>query len=115
MLVVDDNVALRSALVRSIRHAGHDAEGFESAEALLASDVPARDACLVLDLKLPGIDGRTLKQRLAASGRDLPTVFITALPPEESRPPLAAVPAARVLQKPFTNKDLLDAIGQAAG
>jgi FixJ family two-component response regulator len=114
VLIVDDNAALRAALVRSMRHAGLSAEAFDSAEALLAHGVPERDACLVLDLKLPGLDGAALSHRLAESGRDLPTVFITAQAPEDvQRPPGGG--AAEVLHKPFDKKHLLDAIGRACG
>jgi CheY-like chemotaxis protein len=60
-------------------------------EALLARGIPERDACIVLDVDLPGIGGIELKRTLIAAKRDLPTVFITALPPVEVRKPLAAL------------------------
>ena len=115
VLLVDDNVALRRALARTIRLAGHEVAAFESGEALLAHGVPDHDACLVVDLDLPGVGGIALCERLAECGKPLPTVFITALAPEEVSAALAAAAPAPVLYKPFERKDLLEAIGQACG
>lgn len=111
MLLVDDDDSLRRALVRSIRLAGFDVEGYDSVEALLAAGVPERAALLVLDVNLPGIGGIALKRALVEAGRDLPTIFITALDPEEVRKPLAALAPVAVLYKPLRTDDLLKAIG----
>jgi CheY-like chemotaxis protein len=62
---------------------------------------------------MPGIDGITFKRTLVEAGRDLPTIFITALEPEDVRAPLAALAPVAVLYKPFKNADLLEAIGRA--
>ncbi len=113
MLLVDDDDSLRRALVRSLRQAGFDVTGYASVEALLAAGVPERDACLVLDVNMPGIDGIAFKRTLVESGRDLPTVFITALEPEDVSAPLAAFAPVAVLFKPFKNEDLLAAIARA--
>jgi FixJ family two-component response regulator len=112
VLLVDDDDSLRRALARTIRLAGFDVEAFHSVEALLARGVPERDACLVLDVDLPGIGGIELKRSLVAAGRDLPTVFITALEPAEVRESLAAFSPVAVLYKPFNKGDLLEAIGR---
>lgn len=113
MLLVDDDDSLRRALVRSLRQEGFDVTGFASVAALLAAGVPERDACLVLDVNMPGIDGIAFKQTLVDAGHDLPTVFITALQPEEVSGPLAAFAPVAVLFKPFKNEDLLAALGRA--
>lgn len=115
MLIVDDDDSLRRALARTIRLAGFEVEAFRSVEALLARGVPERGACLVLDVDLPGIGGIEFKRTLAAAGRDLPTVFITALPPAEVSGPLAALAPVAVLYKPFAKEALLEAIGRACG
>lgn len=115
MLLVDDDDSLRRALARTIRMAGFEVEAFASAEALLARGVPARNACLVLDLDLPGIGGIELKRALVDADRDLPTIFITALDPAEVAEPLAALAPVAVLYKPFSKEDLLEAIGRACG
>jgi len=114
VLIVDDDDSLRRALARSIRLRGFEVESFRSVEALLAHGVPERDACLVLDVDLPGIGGVELKRTLAAADRDLPTIFITALEPAQVGAVLAALGPVAVLYKPFNKEDLLDAIGRAA-
>ena len=115
MLLVDDDESLRRALARTIRLAGFEVQAFQSVEALLAHGVPERDACLVLDVDLPGIGGIELKRTLSEAGRDLPTIFITALEPGEVGVSLAALAPVAVLYKPLDKKDLLEAIGRARG
>ena len=113
VLLVDDDASMRRALERTIRLAGFDVASFASAESLLARGIHDRDACLVLDIDLPGIDGASCKRRIDVLGCLLPTVFITALTAAEIREPLAGVASVAVLHKPFDNDDLLDAIAQA--
>jgi FixJ family two-component response regulator len=113
VLLVDDNDSLRRALARAIRLARFEVEAFKSVEALAARGVPEHDACLVLDVDLPGIGGIAFKRTLAQAGRDLPTIFITALEPRDLSEPLAALAPVAVLYKPFNKKDLLEAIRQA--
>jgi FixJ family two-component response regulator len=115
VLLVDDDDSLRRALARAIRLAGFEVDAYRSVEALLACGVPECDACLVLDADLPGIGGVEFKRTLAAAGRDLPTIFITALEPREVGEPLAALAPVAVLYKPFNKEDLLEAIGRACG
>jgi FixJ family two-component response regulator len=115
VLLVDDDDSLRRALARTIRLAGFEVEAFPSVEALLAQGLPERDTCLVLDVDLPGISGIELKRTLIDAGRDLPTIFITALEADEVNEPLAALAPLAVLHKPFNKEDLLDAIGRACG
>lgn len=113
MLLVDDDESLRRALARTIRRGGFEVEAFESAEALMAHGVPDCGACLVLDVDLPGIGGIELKQSLVAEGRDLPTIFITALQTEDVSEPLARFSPVAVLFKPFNKEQLLAAIERA--
>lgn len=113
MLLVDDDASMRRALERTIRRAGFDVEAFVSAESLLARGVCERDACLVLDIDLPGIDGIACKRQLDACGRRLPTVFITALEREDVDDNLRALAPVAVLYKPFTNEALIKTIANA--
>lgn len=62
---------------------------------------------------LPGLRGPEFRRALAAAGIDVPTIFITALEPSEIGEPLEALAPLAVLRKPFSNDDLLDAIGLA--
>jgi FixJ family two-component response regulator len=113
VLLVDDDESLRRALARAIRLAGFNVEAFSSAEALLARGICERDACLVLDIDLPGMDGLACQRALEASGHDLPTVFITGLAFAEARDQIAAREPLAVLYKPFNMEDLIAAIGRA--
>lgn len=115
VLLIDDDEPLRRALARTIRMAGFEVDAFESAEALLAQGIPDCPACLVLDVNLPGINGIDLKRKLVATGRDLPTIFITALAPDEMNESLATLAPMTVLYKPFDKEDLLEAIGRLRG
>jgi FixJ family two-component response regulator len=110
VLLVDDDNSLRKALARTIRVAGFEVHGYASVEALLEAGVPQHDACLVLDVDLPGQGGLAFKRMLRDVGRDLPTIFITALEPERVSESLAALDPVAVLYKPFSNDDLLGAI-----
>jgi FixJ family two-component response regulator len=113
VLLVDDDDSLRRALARTLRLEGFDVTSYASVGALLAAGVPERDTCLILDVNMPGIDGIAFKRTLVEAGRDLPTIFITALEPEDVSGPLAALAPVAVLYKPFKNEDLLAAIGRS--
>jgi FixJ family two-component response regulator len=115
VLLVDDDASMRRALARTIGLAGFEVEAFASAETLLARGILPSDACLVLDIDLPGIDGIECKRTLDAMGRHLPTVFVTALTPADLRESLAKLGSSAVLYKPFDKNDLLAAIGRACG
>jgi FixJ family two-component response regulator len=113
VLLVDDDDSVRRALARVIRRAGFGVQAFESAEALLARGLPEGNACLVLDVNMPGVGGVALKRALVAAGRDLPTIFITALEPKKVGESLAALAPVAVLYKPFDDRDLVAAIERA--
>lgn len=112
VLLVDNDASLRRALVRTMQRAGFEVHAFASAEALLASGEADRDVCLVLDIDMPGVGGIEFKQALVDSGRDRPTVFITASEREGLGAQLARFAPAAVLHKPFSNDDLLEALGR---
>jgi len=113
VLLVDNDASLRRALVRTIERAGYEVESFASIEALLASGAAERDACLVLDIDMPGVGGIEFKEALIASGRDHPTVFITAAEREGLDAQLARLAPLAVLRKPFNKDELLAALVRA--
>ncbi len=78
ILLVDDDPAVRSSIAFALGVEGFDVAAFESAEALLADDPGAAHACLVLDHRLPGLDGLTLLAQLQARGDDAPAIIITS-------------------------------------
>ena len=74
-VIVDDDEGARSAVARLLRCMGHAVRVFESAEAFEAEAVPAD--CLILDVRLPGVSGPELRDRLRSRGNMTPIVFIT--------------------------------------
>lgn len=113
VLLVDHDPSLRRALTRTLQHAGFEVQAHASAEALLAAGPVQPDACLVLDLDLPGADSVELKRALDRAGCKLPTVFITASGREGLHHQLTSLAPLAVLQKPFGNDDLLAALAGA--
>ena len=111
--VVDDDPSVRRALVRLIRATGFEAAASETARDFLASDHSRRPACLVLDVRLPGMSGPELQRRLAASEPDLRIVAITAHGDEALRRQMLEMGAVAFLSKPFDDEELLEAIDRA--
>ena len=108
--VVDDDASVRESLCSLLRSAGMRVEVFASALDFLAHGQPAALACVVLDVRMPGLDGFGLQQHLSASGHEIPIIFITG----HGEVPMAvrAMRAGAVdfLKKPFEDTDLLSAI-----
>jgi FixJ family two-component response regulator len=85
VIVVDDDVSIRRALRTQLQILGFNVSVFESAEELLASEFPTDNACLLLDVYMPGMSGIELCRSLAASGRHLPTILMTCHDDEQTR------------------------------
>jgi len=113
VLLVDNDTSVRRALARTLGLAGFDVASFESVQALLDAGGVARDACLLLDVDMPGVNGVDLKKALVRAGRDVPTIFITASGREGLHAQLAALEPVAVLHKPFNKEDLLHALDRA--
>jgi len=111
--VVDDDESVRESLPDMLRQCGFAAAAFSSAEEFLASDVIGRTNCLILDLKMPGMSGPDLQRELAALGREIPIVFITASGDKAVRARLISGGAVECLFKPFSEAALLEALRSA--
>jgi FixJ family two-component response regulator len=111
--VIDDDESVRRALRRLIRSFGMNVETFASAEEFLAPRDRRAPACLILDVRMPGMNGLQLQERLAANGVRIPVVFITGHPDEPARRAALAAGAVEFLQKPFDDRVLLDAVARA--
>jgi FixJ family two-component response regulator len=111
ILVVDDDASVCRALSRLLRSFGFEVQTFGSAAEVLASGPPDDTLCLVADVRMPGMGGVELCERLHASGRDVPTVFVTAHGTEDLRS--VAIQGAQVLQKPVDAERLVEAIEAA--
>jgi FixJ family two-component response regulator len=111
--IVDDDVSMREALSGLLRTIGLDAEAFASAEEFLASGRISVTACLLLDMRMPGLSGLQLQERLLASGSRVPIIFISAHSDEVTRTRALEAGAIEFLQKPFSDDAVLEAIARA--
>ena len=111
--LVDDDDALRTSLDNLLRSVGFRVQGFASAEAFLQAPPAPETACLLLDVRLPGMNGLELQRQLGAAHGSLPIVFVTAYADEEVRARALAAGAVAVLSKPCREADLLQAIEAA--
>ena len=108
--IVDDDISVRRSTRRLLLSSGLRAEAFASAEDFLNSGRVAETACLLLDVRMPGIDGLELQRRLAESGRLIPIVFLSARASEEEERRALRAGAAEFLRKPVSKAALLRAI-----
>ena len=111
--IVDDDESVREATISLFRSMGYRASAFGSAEAFLDSGAIEQASCLVLDVQMPGMGGLRLQSYLAATGRHIPIVFMTAFPDEQICDQALKQGAFRFLTKPFTEQDLLSGVGSA--
>jgi FixJ family two-component response regulator len=108
--VVDDDSSMREALSSLIRSIGMRVLTFASAQEFLEFEVNESPACLVLDVRLPGLSGLDLQRELATSQRRLPIIFITGHGDIPMSVRAMKAGASEFLPKPFREEDLLDAI-----
>jgi FixJ family two-component response regulator len=115
VFLVDDDPSVRRALTRLIRSAGYDVQPFTSArDFLVNSSVGDRSsACLVLDVRMPGLSGLDLQHELQAAKKPLPIVFITGHGDIPMSVKAMKNGAVDFLPKPVKDKDLLKAVEQA--
>ena len=108
--IVDDDPSVRRSTRRLLRCSGLRAEAFASGEDFLQSERTADTSCLILDVRMPGIDGLELQRRLGEAGRRIPIVFLTARASDEEERQAWQAGAANFLRKPIAKSTLLDAI-----
>jgi FixJ family two-component response regulator len=110
VFVVDDDASVREALSSLLRAVGWQVKTFESAAEFLVQPVPVGAACLVLDVRLPGVSGLELQRVLAERGDALPIIFITGHGDIPMSVHAMKAGAVEFLPKPFRERELLDAI-----
>ena len=111
--VVDDDESLRRSLRNLLGSVGFRVETFASAEAFLQSVHQQQTGCLVLDLRMPGMDGLGLLRYLSGTGSRIPTVILTAHGDDEARQRSMQAGAVAFLSKPFNGNALLAAVRAA--
>jgi FixJ family two-component response regulator len=113
VFIVDDNPSVRKALTRLIRSAGYEVKAFASAKEFLADSQDAGVACLVLDIRMPGLSGIDLQRELNNGKKILPIVFITGHGDIPVSVQAMKDGAVDFFPKPVKDTDLLKAIEQA--
>jgi FixJ family two-component response regulator len=110
---VDDDASVRRSLARLVKTAGYDAEAFASVRDFLARPPHDGPCCLVLDVRMPGLNGLDLQEALRIAGRRLSIVFITGYRDVSVTVKAMKGGAVDVLTKPVDEEALLGAIRQA--
>ena len=108
--IVDDDDALRNSLDNLLRSVGFRVQGFASAEAFLQANHAHETACLILDVRLGGMNGLELQRQLVAANWRIPIIFVTAYADDDARERALAAGAVAFLYKPCREEDLLCAI-----
>ena len=111
--IVDDDESVRSALQGLMKAEGLPARAFASAEEFLSSDQQHNTACLIADIRMPGMSGLDLQARLNSEHRRIPIIFITAHGDTNMRMQALRAGAVEFLAKPFNDDVLLDHVRAA--
>src|ERR1700720_128069 len=113
VFVIDDDAHVRAAIQGLLKSVGLRSESFATAQEFLRSKRPDGPSCLVLDVRLPGINGLEFQRDLADKGIRIPIIFITGHGDIPMSVKAMKSGAVEFLTKPFHDQDLLDAINQA--
>jgi len=113
VFIVDDDAGLRQAIHDLVESVGLRAQSFASGEDFLRAKHISRPSCLVLDVRLPQMNGLDFQRRLVETGVEIPVIFITAHGDIPMSVRALKSGAVEILTKPFRDQDLLDAIHQA--
>jgi FixJ family two-component response regulator len=113
--IVDDDASVRRSLEDLLTSVGIPAESFGSAEEFLQSNKRYQTACLITDLRMPGMSGLELQRTLATEGWKVPTIFMTAHHDAEMRVRALCGDAIAFLCKPFDEGVLLQLLCAALG
>jgi FixJ family two-component response regulator len=111
--IIDDDDLMRTALQGLLKSAGFKAQAFASAEEFLRSGQQHDTACLITDIRMPGMSGLELQAHLNAAHCRIPTIFITAHGDAKMRMQAMRAGAAEFLAKPFDDEALLESVRAA--
>ena len=113
--VIDDDESVRKAIGRLLRSVDLDVETFSSAEEFLRNPRQGRNACLVIDIRMPGLTGFDLQQRLLSEEIQIPVIVISASDDVQIREHARELGAQVFFRKPVDDQALLDAIWWTIG
>jgi len=108
--VIDDDESVRKALKRLLRSADLDVETFSSAEEFLSNSRQDQNACILIDIQMPGLTGFDLQKRLLSQQVRIPVIVISASDDVQTREHARDLGAAGFFRKPVDDQALLDAI-----
>jgi FixJ family two-component response regulator len=108
--IVDDDDLMRCALQGMLKSVGLWSQAFASAEEFLTSGQQCQTACLIADIRMPGMSGLELQAKLNAERCWIPTIFITAHGDEKMRMQALRAGAVEFLAKPFDDEALLESV-----
>jgi FixJ family two-component response regulator len=111
--IVDDDDSVRTALQGLLKAVGLPAQAFASAEGFLESGKQDQTACLIADIRMPGMSGLELQAKLNAERRRIPIIFITAHGDARMRMQALRAGAVEFLTKPFNDEALLESVRAA--
>ena len=111
--IVDDDESLVEATVSLVESVGYIAEGFRSAEDFLKSPQLSKTDCLILDIRMPSMDGFELQRRLVAGNHRIPIIFVTSYDIDDAKTEATEAGAVAFLCKPFSQDSLLRAVRSA--
>lgn len=113
--IIDDDCYARDGLSAYIESLGHVSAPFATAEQYLSSGVVVRNACLISDVQLPGMQGPDLQVRLIAYGYRIPIIFVTGFYNENTRARVLRAGAIGYLAKPWHETSLIECLARALG
>jgi FixJ family two-component response regulator len=113
VFIIDDDAGIRAAIQGLLKSVGLRSESFAKPQDFLRSGRPDGPSCLVLDVRLPGINGLEFQQELAHAGVLIPIIFITGHGDIPMTVKAMKSGAVEFLTKPFRDEELLDAVHQA--
>ena len=111
--IVDDDDAVREATAGFVRSLGYSASTFASADEFLESEQVGNTSCLITDVRMPGMSGFDLQDRLIARGHRIPIIFITGYPDDTVRARAMNAGAVAFLSKPYHHDHLLGYLDKA--
>ena len=111
--IIDDDDLMRSALQGLLKSVGLPAQTFASSEEFLQSGRQRETACLIADIRMPGMSGLELQAKLNADHCKIPTIFITAHGDEKMRMQALKAGAVEFMAKPFDDEALLESVRAA--
>ena len=113
--IVDDDESVRKSLKRLLKSVGLSAQTFSSSEEFLQSGLQEKIGCLILDIRMPGLNGLELQKQLIDKGSKVPVIFMTAHEDDLVRDIALDSGAIAFLYKPFDEKALLEAVSNGLG